>query len=275
MEAEQGLLGALLVDNRAMERIGDFLRHHHFHIPAHGRIYQAVEKLIERGQQASPVTLKSYFEVDEGLTHIGGAAYLAELAANVITVINTLDYAKAIYDLHLRRELIALGEEIVNEAYAHNLESDAVTALETAEARLYTLAETGQSRGGFTPLKESVLTAIKYAEKAYQSEGHVTGVTTGPARDRREARRAASVRLADPGGAAIHGQDCARHQHGLCRRGEICGGQAGRGAGRILLARNVGGPTGDTDPGRPGEYFRGFDSQGADHAGRFPPLRRG
>ena len=71
MEAEQGLLGALLVDNRAMEKIGDFLRGDHFFIPAHKRIFAAIEKMIERGQTASPVTLKSYFEKDDGLTGVG------------------------------------------------------------------------------------------------------------------------------------------------------------------------------------------------------------
>src|SRR5580658_7219855 len=77
MEAVQGLRGALLVDNRAMEKIGDFLRQDHFFVPAHKRIYAAIEKLIERGQSASPVTLKGFFEKDEGLTNVGGAEYLA------------------------------------------------------------------------------------------------------------------------------------------------------------------------------------------------------
>src|SRR5271165_3871423 len=120
MEAEQGLLGALLVDNRAMEKIGDFLRQDHFFIPAHKRIYAAIEKLIERGQSASPVTLKGFFEKDEGLAGVGGAQYLAELAASVITVINTEDYGRTIYDLHLRRELITLGEDMVTDAFEHS-----------------------------------------------------------------------------------------------------------------------------------------------------------
>jgi replicative DNA helicase len=179
MEAEQGLLGALLVDNRAMEKIGDFLKPDHFFIPAHRRIFKAIEKLIERGQTASPVTLKSYFEKDEGLTGVGGAEYLAELASSVITVINAEDYGRTIYDLHLRRELISLSEDMAADAFEHSLERDANSAIETAEARLYSLAETGQIKGGFIPLKESVLTAIRIAEKAYKTEGHVTGVTTG------------------------------------------------------------------------------------------------
>jgi replicative DNA helicase len=179
MEAEQGLLGALLVDNRAMEKIGDFLRQDHFFVPAHKRIYAGIEKLIERGQSASPVTLKGYFEKDEALAGVGGAQYLAELAASVITIINTEDYGRTIYDLHLRRELITLGEDMVTEAFEHSIERDANATIEQAEARLYTLAETGQIKGGFVSLKESVIAAIKIAEKAFKSDGHVTGVTTG------------------------------------------------------------------------------------------------
>ncbi len=179
LEAEQGLLGALLVDNRAYERVGDFLRPEHFFAAAHSRIYEAVVTLTERGQSASPVTLKSYFEKDEDLAHVGGAEYLADLAANVVSVINTADYGRTIYDLHLRRELIALGEGIVNESFSHTLDKDANATIENAEARLFKLAETGEIRGGFTTLRDSVLTAIEIAEVAYKTEGHVTGVSTG------------------------------------------------------------------------------------------------
>ena len=179
MEAEQGLLGALLVENRAMEKIGDFLRGDHFFIPAHKRIFAAIEKMIERGKTASPVTLKSYFEKDEGLANVGGAEYLAELAACVITVINAEDYARTIYVLHLRRELISLSEDMAADAFEHSIERDANAAIESAEARLYSLAETGQIKGGFVSIKDSVLTAIKIAERAYKTDGHVTGVATG------------------------------------------------------------------------------------------------
>ncbi len=179
LEAEQGLLGALLVDNRAMEKIGDFMKAEHFFIPAHRRIFQAIAIMIERGQTASPVTLKAYFEQDEGLTGVGGAEYLAELAASVITVINTEDYGRTVYDLHLRRELITLGEDMVTDAFDHDIERDANHSIEAAEARLFKLAETGQVKGGFISLKDSVKTAIAIAEKAYKTQGHVTGVTTG------------------------------------------------------------------------------------------------
>ncbi len=178
-DAEQGLLGALLVDNRAYEKIGDFLRSVHFFLPAHQRIYEAVVKMIDRGQTASPVTLKNYFEKDDDLKEVGGSGYLADLAASVVSVINAQDYARAIYDLHLRRELITIGEEVVNEAYEHDIDTAATDTIEMAEARLYELAESGEVKGSFTTLRDSVLVAIEHAEKAFKSEGNVTGVTTG------------------------------------------------------------------------------------------------
>lgn len=179
LEAEQGLLGALLADNRAYEKVGDLLRSEHFFNPAHQRIFTAISQFIDRGQMASPVTLKSYFEKDLDLKDVGGGAYLADLAASVISVINVDDYAQTIYELHLRRELIGLGEEIVNEAYDHRLDAEANDMIGNAEARLFALAETGQSSSGFVTLRDSVMVSIEIAEKAFKTKGHVTGATTG------------------------------------------------------------------------------------------------
>lgn len=179
LEAEQGLLGALLIDNRGLEKVSDFLKAEHFFVPAHQRIYTSIMTLIDRGQNASPVTLKNYFEKDDDLKDVGGAEYLADLAANVVSIINTADYAQSIYDLHMRRELIQLGEEIVNDSYDIKLDADANNTIEMAEGRLFSLAESGDMKGGFVTLRDSVLTAIDHAEKAYNTAGHVTGVTTG------------------------------------------------------------------------------------------------
>lgn len=179
LEAEQGLLGMILIDNRHLERVSDFLRAEHFHHPAHQRIYTAVQTIVDRGQTASPVILKGYFEKDEGLTPVGGSQYLSVLAAEVPLLNNAEDYGRTIYDLHLRRELILLGEDIVTDAFDQNIERDANTAIEEAENRLFKLAETGQVQGGFSTLRDSVLTAIEIAEKAYKADSHVTGATTG------------------------------------------------------------------------------------------------
>lgn len=178
-EAEQGLLGALLIDNRALENISDFLRAEHFFIPAHQRIYHAIVTIVDRAQTASPITLKNYFEKDEDLTDIGGAGYLAELAASMVSVVNVGDYANTIYDLHLRRSLITLGEDVVNDSYDHTLEKNASDTIEQAEARLYELTESGDSRASFVTLRDSVLIAIEHAEKAFKAEGNVTGISSG------------------------------------------------------------------------------------------------
>ena len=114
IEAEQGLLGAILINNRAYEKVSDFLQPEHFSDPIHGRIFEACGKLIERGQIANPVTLKPIFDNEEALVEAGGANYLVQLAASVVTVVNAEDYGKSIKDSFLRRELIEIGEEVVN-----------------------------------------------------------------------------------------------------------------------------------------------------------------
>lgn len=178
-DAEQGLLGALMVDNRAMERVGEILQPHYFFVPVHGRIYEAIAKLVDRGQSATPVTLKNYFEDDPDLAELGGADYLVELAASVLSVVNVEDYANRLYDLHMRRELITLGSDIVNDSYQHSLDKAAENIIESAEAQLFSLAESGTGQGGFITLRDSVLVAIEHAEKAFNSDGGVTGVTSG------------------------------------------------------------------------------------------------
>ncbi|MEQ9449895.1 MAG: DnaB-like helicase N-terminal domain-containing protein, partial [Rhodospirillaceae bacterium] len=107
-EAERALLGAILMNNRAFERVSDFLLPEHFADPVNGRVFRACAKLIEQGSQANPVTLKTYLENDDLVADAGGTKYLAALAANAVTVINAGDYGKLIYDLFLRRELIAI-----------------------------------------------------------------------------------------------------------------------------------------------------------------------
>ncbi len=178
-EAEQGLLGALLVNNRSYEKVADLLKAEHFFMPVHQRIYTAITQFVERGQTASPVTLKGYFEKDEDLSELGGGVYLADLAGSIVSVINVYDYAQTIYELFMRRELVSLGEDVVNDAHSLRLESSAKDTIETAESRLFSLAENGETTGGFVSLRDSVLVSIEIAEKAYKAKGHVTGYTTG------------------------------------------------------------------------------------------------
>lgn len=178
-EIEQALLGALLVNNKSLEKVSEFLQPNHFYNAVHGRIYEAIRTFVERGQDASPLTLKSYFEKDQDLSHVGGGQYLADLATHVVSVVNVEDYGRTVYELHLRRALIALGEDVVNEAYQHDVEITAQNQIEQTERRLFELATAGDYKGGFVAFHESLTRAIQQAQLAYQREGLVTGVTTG------------------------------------------------------------------------------------------------
>ncbi|HZT20532.1 MAG TPA: DnaB-like helicase C-terminal domain-containing protein, partial [Dongiaceae bacterium] len=178
-EAEMALLGAILANNLVFDKVNEFLRPEHFADQLHGRIYEAAGKLIERGQIANVLTLKNLFDQDPALVDHGGAQYLARLANSVVTIINAEDYGRAVHDLHLRRQLIELGEQMVNSAHTHDLDLTAVQQIETAEQQLYNLAESGDTEGGLKPVTQALTGAIKMAEAAVLREGHVTGVTTG------------------------------------------------------------------------------------------------
>ncbi|MAZ77004.1 MAG: replicative DNA helicase [Micavibrio sp.] len=179
-DAEQGLLGMLLVDNQHLERINDMLRPEHFSHPTHQRIYETIEKMVERGLEAKPTTLKDYFEKDESLDAVGGTKYLLELATEVPMLNNAMDYAQTIYDRHLRREIIRMNMDVTRDAYHYDIDKQATDIIEDAESKLFQLSEDGSgSQGGFSTLRDSVLIAIEHAEKAAQADGAVTGVTTG------------------------------------------------------------------------------------------------
>jgi replicative DNA helicase len=178
-EAEQALLGAMLINNSAYLRVSEFLQSEHFGNAMHGRIFAAVGKLVERGQIANPVTLKNLFDQDGALTEIGGAQYLARLASAAATIINAEDYGRAIYDLHIRRELITLGEDVVNDAFRQDLEDSAREQIERAEKKLFDLATTGQAEGGFRVFSATLTSAINNAEAAFKRNGKTVGVATG------------------------------------------------------------------------------------------------
>ena len=145
----------------------------------HGRIYTAVGKLAETGQIASPLTLKHIFESDEALTAAGGAEYLFEIAATAPNIINVPDYGHTIHDLYLRRQLITLGEDMVNEAFEPNLDTKASLQIESAEQKLYELSNIGELERGIVGLGDALRMAVESAEEAYRKDSHVVGVDTG------------------------------------------------------------------------------------------------
>ena len=178
-EAEQALLGAILINNAAHGRVAEFLLSEHFGNAVHGRIYAAIGKLIERGQIANPITLKNLFDQDGALAEIGGAQYLARLAEAAVTVINAEHYGRTIHDLYLRRELITIGQDVVAEAFQHDLDDPAVEQIERAETKLFELATSGQAEGGFQPFTTALASAITMAQAAFKRDGKTVGVATG------------------------------------------------------------------------------------------------
>ncbi len=179
VEVEAALLGAILTNNRAFERISEFLKPDHFFEPIHGRIFEAAAKMIERGQVASPLTLKHFFENDEALAEVGGTAYLYELAASVVSVVNAADYGRTVQDLYIKRALIGLGEDVVNDAYANDIEISASQQIEKTEQSLYDLATSGETERGSVTLKEAATVALNLAEEAFRRDSHIVGITTG------------------------------------------------------------------------------------------------
>lgn len=179
LEAEQSILGALLLNNSSLEHVGDFLRPTHFADAIHGQIFEAMTRLIDRGQVADPITLKDYFDKNEALQPVGGARYLIDLAQSVVSVISVGDYGRLIYDLFIRRQLMGIGEEMVLTARTHELDLSATQQIEEAEKKLFDLATTGNVSGGFQSFREALTGSIEMAEVAYRRDSHIVGVTSG------------------------------------------------------------------------------------------------
>jgi replicative DNA helicase len=179
IEAEQGLLGAILVNNDAFYRVSDFLEPKHFFEPIHQHLFELAGSLIRMNKIATPVTLKTFVPAE---TDIGGmtvAQYLARLAAEATTIINAQDYGRTIYDLALRRDLIHIGEDMVNVAYDAPVDFAPRAQIEDAERRLYDLAESGRYEGGFQRFGTALTVAVDMAANAYQRDGGLSGIACG------------------------------------------------------------------------------------------------
>jgi replicative DNA helicase len=178
IEAEQALLGAVLFDNAAYERLSDQLKAHHFHEPFHQRLFAAMEDYIRKGQLAEPIVLMERFKHDPAFAELGGLRYLADLVDRAPPAANAADYGRLVYDLALRRDLIRIGGEITAAAQT-DPERSAKDQIETAEQSLYTLAETGQSSTGFQTFAETLHGAVEMAAEAFSRDGGLAGVSTG------------------------------------------------------------------------------------------------
>ena len=179
IEAEQALLGAILLNNDALDRVTDFLDARHFYEPLHGRIYDAMRNLIESGKLASPVILRSFFSDEPIMKDIGGLDYLSHLTTAATTIINAGQYGRVIYELALRRMLIEASENIRSRAQDAPVDITPMEQVELAEAELYAITERERYAQGFQGFDTVRADAIEMARNARSRDSRLSGLPTG------------------------------------------------------------------------------------------------
>ena len=167
------------MNNRALERISDFLKPEHFSHPAHQEIYKLAERQFAAGIPFDIITAKNYLDQQGTLESVGGVDYLTQLAGAGATVVNVEQYARIVYDNALRRELIELGQSITDNAFVEDLDNPVTTQIEVAEQKLFNLASSGESKREVAPIAAALAGALKEAEVAYKADGKLSGLTTG------------------------------------------------------------------------------------------------
>ncbi|MBQ7304442.1 MAG: replicative DNA helicase [Alphaproteobacteria bacterium] len=179
IEAEQALIGAILANNKAFEKVSDFLKAKHFADSTHAKIFDVMSLLITRGHTADVITLKNYLEQEGILNDVGGANYLIKLADSASIMTNVEYYGQFIYDKYLRRELINTGSDIINNAFKESAELSAADQIEAAEQQLFNLSDQGETQGGFIDFSTALTSSLGYIEHAFQKEGKISGLPTG------------------------------------------------------------------------------------------------
>src|SRR5271154_2859779 len=167
IDVEQALLGAILADNRAMERASALIKPEHFYDPLHGRIFATMSQMIERGGVVvTPLTLHATMKSDPGVIETGGQAYFDALRAAAPAIPNVKDYANILADLAIRRNLIRIGEDIVNTAYDAPTEKTSKEQIAEAEKALYAVAETTKYGEGAMDFHQAMQKTVELATKA-------------------------------------------------------------------------------------------------------------
>lgn len=179
VEAEQALLGAILLNNYTYENVSDFLLPDHFSQRVHGLIFKCIGLCLDQGRLANPVTIKDMLSLDPDFQALGGYHYLIELTDINYQTLLVADYGRLIHDLHLRRQLIAIGQDTMLDARIIDGEKQALSLIEDTERRLYQLTSSGTISSGAMSFNDALAQAIISAEAAYKRDSHVVGVTTG------------------------------------------------------------------------------------------------
>lgn len=178
LEAEQALLGELLINNDGLDKISDFLRAEHFILPFHRTLYELITRKVNINQVATPLTLKEFLDKEQNIGDISAYEYAVQLTIEAVTIRNALGYATMIYRLFLRRSLIDIGGQIVTTAFDAPLELSPYDQIELAEQALFNLAEKGQINTGFAPFKTALQKSIELVQSAYKRPNKLSGFPT-------------------------------------------------------------------------------------------------
>ena len=179
VEAEAAMLGAMMIDNRLADDLVDKLEPGHFFEPVHGRIFAAIKTLRGNDMLVTPVTLRPMFDADEGMRELGGPAYLAGLTGSGAGLIGARQFAQQIYDLAMLRALVSVGRTLVDRAMDTSEEVNPRAQIELAEEELFKVAADGGSENTVKSFAQATTAAVKMAERALNSGGTLSGVTTG------------------------------------------------------------------------------------------------
>ena len=179
IEAEQAVIGSILVSNDIFDDVSIIIDNKKFYDPVHQKIFAAIENLISKGMLANPITLKNYFENDNSLAELEGQEYLVKLTKFSTTIRQAIEYSKIVYDMHIRRELIKISETMTENASNKILDLPGNKIIEDSERLLFDLAEKGSLNTSFIKFDQALNYTIEMASNAYKNEEGIVGVPTG------------------------------------------------------------------------------------------------
>ncbi|MBA1340211.1 MAG: replicative DNA helicase [Pelagibacterales bacterium] len=179
IDAEQALIGSVLVNNDIIDEISNIVNSSKFFDPVHRKIYEVIETLNNKGMIANPITLKNYFENDSGLTEVGGIDYLVKLTRFSSSSRQSIDYAKIVHEMYVKRELISISENISYQSKDEEIEVTGENIIEDAEKSLFDLAERGNFSQSFLKFNQALDQTIEMATLAMKNDQGIVGVPTG------------------------------------------------------------------------------------------------
>jgi len=177
IEAEQAVIGSILVSNDIFDEINTIISNINFYDPMHQKIFEAIESLIYKGMLANPITLKNYFEDEKDDLNV--PEYLVKITKFSTSVRQAIEYSKIIYDMFVRRELIKISEQTIDSAKLNDLDTNGQSIIESSERLLFDLAEKGSFNSSLVKFDEAMKQTIEMASAAYKNEEGIVGVPTG------------------------------------------------------------------------------------------------